>query len=320
MSNATHVIFGTGQIGNRIAQRLVARGHRVRMVSRSAKAPAGVEAIAGDARDVKFASEAARGAAVVYDTLNPLYQDWKRDLLTLGTGPLRAAIASGAKLVALDCLYMYGAPVGPMREDTAVEPCSAKGALRAELAALRLDAMARGEAQVAIARASDFFGPDLPNSWFGHRFFARAFAGKTTECLGDPDQLHSYTYADDVATALVELGAVADATRVWHVPTLPAMTTRALAERVGRALDLSIAVKRMPRLMLRAVGLVMPFMRELPEMAYQWEVPFVIDDAKFRTRFGIAPTPLADQIATTVAWARRTYGRPAGVPLSAPAS
>jgi hypothetical protein len=61
-------------------------------------------------------------------------------------------------------------------------------------------------------------------------------------------------------------------------------------------------------MMLRAIGLVMPFMRELPEMAYQWEVPFVIDDAKFRARFGTAPTPLAEQIATTAAWARRTYG------------
>jgi len=308
MSNTTHVIFGTGQIGNRIAQRLIARGHRVRMVSRSAKAPAGVEACAGDARDVAFAREAARGAAVVYDTLNPLYQDWKRDLIPLGAGPLGAAIANRAKLVALDCLYMYGAPAGPMTEDSPVEPCSRKGALRAELAALRLDAMARGDVRVAIARASDFFGPDLPSSWFGHRFFARAFAGKTTECLGDPDQLHSYTYADDVAAALVELGAADDAVGVWHVPTLPAMTTRDLAERVGRALDLRIAVRRMPRMMLRAIGLVMPFMRELPEMAYQWEMPFVIDDARFRARFGTAPTPLAEQIATTVAWARRTYG------------
>ena len=319
MNNSTHVIFGTGQIGNRIAQRLVARGHRVRMVSRSAKAPAGVEAIAGDARDVAFASEAAHGAAVVYDTLNPLYQDWKRDLLPLGEGPLRAAIANRAKLVALDCLYMYGAPASAMREDSAVEPCSRKGALRAELAALRLDAMARGDVQVAIARASDFFGPDLPNSWFGHRFFARAFAHKTTECLGDPDQLHSYTYADDVATALVELGTAADATGVWHVPTLPAMTTRSLVDQIGRALDMPIAVKRMPRLMLRALGLVMPFMRELPEMAYQWEMPFVLDDAKFRARFGTTPTPLADQIATTLAWARQTYARPAGVPLGASA-
>ncbi|HET9987310.1 MAG TPA: NAD(P)H-binding protein, partial [Kofleriaceae bacterium] len=124
MSNALHVIFGTGQIGTRLAQLLAARGHRVRMVSRSAKAPAGIEAVAGDARDTAFAIEAARGAAVVYDTLNPLYPDWKRDLVALGRGPLAAATAHGAKLVALDCLYMYGAPAGPMTETSPVAPVS----------------------------------------------------------------------------------------------------------------------------------------------------------------------------------------------------
>jgi nucleoside-diphosphate-sugar epimerase len=308
MNEALHVIFGTGQIGNRIARRLVARGHRVRMVSRSAKAASGIEAIAGDARDITFAIEAARGAAVVYDTLNPLYPDWKRDLVALGAGPLQAAIAHRAKLVALDCLYMYGAPTGPMTETSPVAPISKKGALRAELAALRLDALARGDASVAIARASDFFGPDLPNSWFGHRFFERALAGKSTECLGDPDQLHSYTYADDVAAALVDLGAAGDATGVWHVPTLPATTTRELVDHVAAALGTPIAIKRFSRVLLRIAGLAMPLMRELPEMAYQWESPFVLDDSKFRTRFGAAPTPLAEQLATTVAWARSAFG------------
>jgi len=303
-----NIVFGTGQIGNRIAQLLVARGEQVTQVSRGGRAVAGAKGIAGDARDARFAVEAARGARTVFDTLNPLYQDWKRDLLPLGRCPLEAAIASGAKLVALDCLYMYGAPAGPMTEATPVAPCSKKGELRAELAALRLAALARGAAPVAIARASDFFGPDLPNSWFGHRFFARAFSGKPVECLGDPDQLHAYTYADDVAAALVQLADAPDATGVWHVPTLPARASRQLAHALARALGLEIEMKRMSRALLRTLGLVAPFMRELPEMAYQWEQPFILDDTKFRARFAAAPTPLATQLATTAAWARRTYG------------
>jgi nucleoside-diphosphate-sugar epimerase len=302
MNNDLHVIFGTGQIGTRIAQRLLARGARVRMVSRTPKAPKGAEVAAGDARDLAFAVEAAKGAAVVYDTTNPLYQHWKRDLLALGRGPLHAAVENRAKLVALDCLYMYGAPQGPMSETTAMAPVSKKGALRKELAELRLAA----KTPVAIVRASDFFGTALPASWFGERFFQRAFAGKAVECLGDPDQLHSYTYADDVAAALVQLGSVED-TGVWHAPTLPAMTSRELATRIGRAMNLDITMKRMPRALIRTLGIFMPFMRELPEMAYQWEAPFVIDDSKFRARFGATPTPLTEQLATVSAWATRTY-------------
>jgi nucleoside-diphosphate-sugar epimerase len=300
-----HVIFGSGQIGQRIARTLVAQGKRVRVVSRTPRPPQGADRAAGDARDPAFAAKAAAGAAVVYDCMNPLYQDWKRDLLALGRGSLAAAQASGAKLVALDCLYMYGTPAGPMSETTAMVPASRKGQLRADLASLRLAA----KIPVAIARGSDFFGPDLPTSWFGNRFFGRALAGKTTECLGDPDQPHSYTYADDVADALVTLGAAADATGVWHVPTVPAMTSRELAGAIGAELGHPVKIAQMSPLLLPVLGVAMPFMRELPEMRYQWEAPFVIDDSKFRARFGAVPTPLAQQIATTVAWARERLGR-----------
>lgn len=308
IANKLHVIFGTGQIGTRVAEQLLAQGQPVRMISRNPKAPAGAETKAGDARDLAFAAEAAKGAAVIYDTTNPLYQNWKRDLVDLGRGPLHAATANQAKLVALDCLYMYAVPAnGVMSETTLVAPVSKKGELRKQLTELRLAALAAGT-PVAIARASDFFGPALPNSWFGERFFQRALAGKATELNGDPEQRHSYTYADDVATALVQLGAAEDATGVWHVPTLPAITSRELATDVGKALGIDIQMKQMPRLLLRALGLVMPFMRELPEMTYQWQTPFIIDDTKFRERFRIEPTPLAKQIAVTVEWAKRTFG------------
>lgn len=308
MTQPLHVIFGAGQIGTRIATQLVGRGHRVRIVSRGGTAVAGAEHAAGDARDVAFAARVAAGAQVVYDTTNPQYQDWKRDLLALGRGPLQAAIAARAKLVALDCLYMYGAPAGPMTEGTAMRPNSRKGALRAELAELRLSAVRRGDAHVAIARASDFFGPGLPASWWSERFFTRAYASKPTECLGDPDMAHSYTYADDVARALVTLAGADEADGVWHVPTVAAETSRQYAARLGAALGLAIEMTRMSPLLLRAIGVFSPFMRELPEMAYQWEVPFVIDDHKFRSRFSVAPTPVDEQIAATAAWACSRFG------------
>jgi len=309
MSSSLHVVFGSGQIGGRVAQLLLARGHRVRIVSRHPAPPPGAEAVAGDARDLGFAAEAARGASVVYDCMNPLYQDWRRDLLALGRGSLHAATTAGARLVALDCLYMYGAPDGPMSEATPVRPCSRKGVLRAELAELRLGALQRGDAHVAIARASDFFGPALAASWWGERLFARVRAGKRAECIGDPDQLHSYTYADDVARALVILGDAPDSDGVWHVPTLPAQTTRQLAEQLGRALGVAIDIAPIPSLMLRAIGVFVPFMRELPELAYQWERPFILDDTKFRTRFGTAPTAIDLQLEAVAAWAR-TLGAP----------
>jgi nucleoside-diphosphate-sugar epimerase len=302
--NALHVIFGSGQIGSRIARMLLERGERVRVVARHPSAPAGAETVAGDACDLAFAESAAAGATVVYDTMNPQYHQWKQLLLPLAAGALHGARKAGAKLVALDCLYMYGAPAGPMTETSPVVANSRKGALRGELGELRLAAQRRGEVEVAIGRASDFFGPALTSAWFGERFFTRVLAGKPGECLGDPDQPHSYSYADDVARDLIALAGARDATGVWHLSVEPAESSRALADRLGTALALPIRMSTMSPLLIRALGLVMPMMRELPEMAYQWQMPFVLDDSKFRARFGLAATPIADQVAATAAWAR----------------
>jgi nucleoside-diphosphate-sugar epimerase len=302
-----HVVFGAGQIGTRVAGLLLERGARVRIVARHPRGPAGAELLAGDARDHAFTAEAARGAAVVFDTMNPPYHQWRRELLPIASGALLAAAQAGAKLVALDCLYMYGAPAGPITEASPLAPSSRKGELRAQLGELRLAAQRRGDARVAIGRASDFFGPDLPLSWWSDRFFTRVLAGKPAECLGDPDQPHSYTYADDVARGLVALAEADDATGVWHLPTAPAESTRALARRLGEALGIAIEMTTMSPLLLRAIGVFAPFMRELPELAYQWQAPFVLDDSKFRARFGFGATPIAAQVAATAAWARSRY-------------
>jgi hypothetical protein len=50
-------------------------------------------------------------------------------------------------------------------------------------------------------------------------------------------------------------------------------------------------------------------MRELDEMLYQWEEPFVVDDSRFRARFGVAASPLADGARQMSEWAKIRYGR-----------
>jgi hypothetical protein len=67
-------------------------------------------------------------------------------------------------------------------------------------------------------------------------------------------------------------------------------------------------VERVPPLVRRGMGLLLPILRELEEMLYQWEGPFVVDDRAFRARFGIAPTPLDEGARATALWAARHYG------------
>lgn len=313
MTNAhrpLQVVLGSGQIGSRLTRRLLEAGYRVRVITQrprsSARGTVGLEYVAGDLTDIDFAKRATAGASVVYDCTNPPYTEWPSLLLPLGNGALQGAIYAGAKLVALDCLYMYGAPDGPITETSPLGPCSKKGELRVALSNLRLEALRAGNAQVCIGRASDFIGPDLSYSHWNDRLFQRLCANRPGQWLGNPDTPHSYTFVDDIADALLILG-LSDETGVWHLPTAPAETSRQVAKRLGTALGVSGEIERLPRWLAKGVGLFSPFLREVNEMSYQWDVPFVIDDTKFVTRFGRKATPLDVAVDVTAGWARRKY-------------
>jgi len=67
MTEELHVLFGGGQVGQPLARILLGRGKGVRIVKRSAGGlPAGGELLQGDATDLNFCVEAARGASTVY--------------------------------------------------------------------------------------------------------------------------------------------------------------------------------------------------------------------------------------------------------------
>ena len=91
---------------------------------------------------------------------------------------------------------------------------------------------------------------------------------------------------------------------MWHLPGPQTVTTRALLDIVAGEVGHSVGVRSVPKLAVRALGLVNPMMRELAEMAYEFDQPFVLDTGKYESAFGAAGTPLADAIAATVAWYR----------------
>jgi nucleoside-diphosphate-sugar epimerase len=318
MTNAAlHLVLGAGQVGPRVAELLLARGHRVRVARRGGPLPGlpGVEAVSLDVRDAAAVARAAEGAAVVYNCVNPLYHQWPEMLWPMTKGVVDGAASAGARLVALDCLYMYG-DTARMSEATPPAPVSKKGALRQRAAEYVLGADARGAVRAAIGRAADFFGPGAHLSVFGEHFFPRVLAGKKAYVFGDPDMPHSYSYTPDVAAALVALGERDDARGVYMLPVQPAESTRSVVGRIAAELGREIAIAGVPAWALRAAGVVSPMVRELAEMTYQWRQPFVVDDAKFRATFGLAPTPWGEAIAQTVAWARARYaaGRAAALP------
>ena len=69
------------------------------------------------------------------------------------------------------------------------------------------------------------------------------------------------------------------------------------------------SLRALPPLALTVAGWFVPLVRELNEMAYQWQEPFLVDDRRYRERFGGDATPLEQGARATVEWALRHYAR-----------
>ena len=156
----------------------------------------------------------------------------------------------------------------------------------------------RRSVRVTIGRASDYFGPrGGAQSMLGDRVIPPALAGKPA-ALGNPDLPHTYTYIPDVGESLVLLGERDEALgQPWHLPNPETLTTRQLVELIYQQADYPPKLRVAPKLLLRLIGLFDPTVRELVEMAYEFEEPFIVDSTKFETKLGMTATPIQHAIA-----------------------
>lgn len=307
-TNELHVIFGTGPVGRATARALLMRGHTVRMVNRSGKAmvPAGVCVVAGDAYDPGRVAELTAGAVAVYQAAQPAYHEWATKFPPLQTSIIEGVARSGAKLVVVENLYMYGLVDGPIHEGLPYAAHTRKGAVRARMAAEVQAAHTSGKLRTVAGRASDFYGPGVLHSALGERTFAPVLAGKAAEAVSRLDVPHSYTFIEDFGEALARLAERDDALgRAWHVPNARALTQGELMtilfEELGRPRKISIV----SRPMLSLVGLFVPGAREMVEMLYEFEQPFVVDNSAYTQAFGDHATPVREGLRQTLAWFRQ---------------
>jgi nucleoside-diphosphate-sugar epimerase len=307
-----HVVLGAGTIGTTIAEQLAAAGEPVRLVSRSGRknGMAGVEPAAADLTDPAAVRAVAAGARVAYFACQPAYTDWPTGFPRLAEGVLGGLAGSATRLAVVDNLYMYGPSGGrPMTEDLPHAAATRKGAARARLASRLLAAHAAGDVPVVIARASDYFGPRGETSTAGERLFRPLIAGKAVQVYGDPDLPHAVTYVPDFARTLIALGSLDEALgEIWHVPTAPAVSQRRFVQMAAAVAGVPTPkLRRLSKPMLRVAGLFVPEAREMVEMAYEYEEPFLLDSWKVERRFGLRPTPLEEALVATVDWWRTQH-------------
>ncbi|MER7110088.1 NAD-dependent epimerase/dehydratase family protein [Streptomyces sp. NPDC000229] len=307
-----HVVIGYGPAGAATARLLAEQGHSVRVVTRSGRSPEpGIDHVALDASDSERLTEAAQGAAVIHSCAAPPYHRWTTEWPPLASSICTAAEATGAVLVMLGNLYGYGPVDRPMTEDLPLAATGPKGRVRAATWEQARKLHEQGRIKAVEVRASDFFGPGVTDG--GHlagRVVPRLLRGKPVSTLGDPDVPHSWTYLPDVARALVEVAGEERAWgRAWHVPTEPASSTREMVDRLAAEAGTGpVAVRRLPSAALGLASVFSPLIRELKEIRYQFDRPFIVDSSAYEAAFAVRATPLDEQVGATVDWWR---GRPA---------
>jgi len=305
------VVIGTGPLGLAVVHELLAKGKRVRIVNKSGKAdiPEKVEVVGGDIGDLGFAREVCRGAQAIYLCAKPPYNEMADKFQPIMDGAIEAAAATEARLIYADSLYAYGLVSGPLTEDLPYAATGRKGKVRARLAMQLMAAHKAGKVRAIIGRASDFYGPGVIQSTVGERVFGFALAGKAASVTGNPDVLHTYTFIDDFARGLVNLGERNEALgQTWHVPSAETVTTREFIALIFEELGKPMKIQVAPRWLISLLGIFDPVIRELPEILYQSEQPFVVDHSRYERAFGANITPHREAIRRTLDWYRQKTG------------
>jgi nucleoside-diphosphate-sugar epimerase len=125
--------------------------------------------------------------------------------------------------------------------------------------------------------------------------------GRRAWVVGDPDAPRSWAYLPDVARTLATLGTDERALgRAWHVPSGPPRSQRQAIGDLAAVLGVPpVPVSGIAWPVLRAVGLVVPMMREVVEIRHQFDQEFVIDATGTTAAFGLTATPWDEVVRAT---------------------
>ncbi len=305
-------LVGYGPVGRAIAPLLSAVGKDVRVVQRRVPAsiPDGCSFVSADIEDASEAARACAGVDVVVCAVGIPYisrvyvHAWPKVMRNL----LDACAASQARFVFADSLYMYGPQTRPLVEDMPLTSYGQKPRIRADITRLWQDAHARGSVRAIAVRASDFYGPDVNTSVLSSYGVARLLAGKSALAPYNPDHPHDFTYVPDYARAVATLIDAPDDAygQAWHVPNAPTRTLRELLTLASQLLGVAPRISVLPDALAPFVGFFQPQVRELAEMRFQWDRPYIVDASKFAARFWNDPTSFEVGLKATIEYYRRT--------------
>jgi len=289
MDNELHIIIGgAGTIGRATTAALQAKNKRVVAVERS-RTVEGIETRTADLLDAGQTKQALMGASHVYLCAGLPYDSeiWQAQWPLIMRNTIDACAEVGAKLIFFDNAYLYSHPLPqPFTEDGPQHPDTKKGVVRKQIADMLLTAHAEGKVRAVIGRSADFYGPHAIKSQLYAAFLERMLQGKRPISVYRQHQPHTYAYTIDCGRALTQLaldnGAYGQA---WHLPVGVPITLAEITDHFNALLGTRLTVQVIPGIIYAILRQINKLIREIKEMAYQFDEPYVMSAQKFRDRY-----------------------------------
>lgn len=303
--NGPIVVLGYGAVGRATAHALAARGDQICIAQRSRPTdlPAQATFRSCDVLDAQSIRQAIEGASQVVLAVGFPYDSrvWRTAWPKTMTNVVEACAQTGARIVFVDNLYMLGPQREPRREDMPLTKRGQKPAILAQVTRIWMKAAAAGRIRMAALRCTDFYGPGVPASHLGASAFGALAQGKPAMLVVPADIHHDFAYVPDIARAVITLLDAPDDAfgQVWNMPCAPTRTPREILALGAKALNVKLKVRAVPLWLLPVLGLAVRFMREVADVSFTFDRPYVVDATKFTRRFWSDVTPYEIGAATT---------------------
>jgi nucleoside-diphosphate-sugar epimerase len=318
------VTGAAGFIGRPLVSALIARGYRVRALTRrpevaQAFAALGVETVVGDLLDPSTIERAITGTGAVMHLAGRLFAAGSRaiDYTRLHVDASRALLEASAAAKRPPHFFVLCSTTGihgptctvPASEDDIGRPQNAYESTKAEAERVAVDLAKRTGLRLAIARPGLVYGPGDRHlaGWF------RAISAGYYRVIGRGDnRLHPIFVDDAVRGLLLCADAARPGGRAYHLVGTEAVTMRGLSDAIGRAVGRTVPRAHLPGALAYAGGAAMemlPLPRRLLPLTRS-RVRFMLqnreyDGARAREELGFVPeTGLEEGLARTVAWYR----------------
>ena len=305
MTQGLHVVLGAnGPVGQAVVQSLVSYGVDIRQLGRQAKSTSNY--VQADLTVMDQMKVAVFNASVVYLCAGVPYsaKEWEVQWPLIIETVIEVLRDTHTKLVFFDNVYLYGPkPLQPqIKEDHARNPSSKKGKIRLALVERLETEVKQGHLDVVIARSADFFGPYAKTSLFADSFIGNMWADKRPNYLGRTGVPHTFAYVPDLGKALALLGLnETKPGETYHLPVYTPKTIEEITAEINLIMKKNLKVNVISKPTHAMLCLFIPMLRELFEMRYQFDYPYILDDTKFMTKFpAFQQTSFMEALETTI--------------------